>query len=201
MHKINQTESAPSTHLQSDLWISCPMLEGYMVSRDGRIRGKRGNVLNTPVSGGGYFQVCGKIDGKRINLYVHRLVAMAFIPRVDGKKYVNHINGIKTDNRVENLEWVTLSENQIHSRKILGNNKNPTPRSNPRIISEYEALTIATLKFIWSHDKLKEFYNCGVRVRKYQKLNFRAHNTFMVPDAQFYEEVNKVDSRPNFALE
>ena len=59
-----------------------------------------------------YLQVPGE---KKRRVCVHRLVAEVFIPRIDGANHVNHKNSDKTDNRVENLEWVTLQENAQHA--------------------------------------------------------------------------------------
>lgn len=55
---------------------------------------------------------------------IHRLVAITFIPNELKKPCVNHINGVKYDNRSENLEWVTYSENELHSFRVLGKKPN-----------------------------------------------------------------------------
>ena len=74
---------------------------------------------------------------------VHRLVAKAFIPNINDKPQINHINGIKTDNRVENLEWVTNQENQLHAHKI-GLNK--TRKFNEEQVKYILYSTIATAR-------------------------------------------------------
>ena len=66
------------------------------------------------VSKNGYCTVSAKIGPSRPKMFVHRLVALAFVPGFSEGLTVNHINGNKLDNRPENLEWVTLSENTKH---------------------------------------------------------------------------------------
>ena len=56
--------------------------------------------------------------GKRVDVYIHRLVAMYFIPNPENKRYVNHINCIRSDNRASNLEWCTARENTSYTMKM-----------------------------------------------------------------------------------
>ena len=87
-----------------------PGLEGYLACEDGRIYSQRSNKFMTPSYDGRKYQlVCVRQNGKAVTKRVHRLVASAFIPNPENKEQVNHINGIKEDNLVENLEWATQS--------------------------------------------------------------------------------------------
>jgi hypothetical protein len=85
----------------------------YEMQRSGYIATRGGYVMKQQLQIGGYKRVCLSNNVKGYFL-VHRLVAIAFIPLVEGKDYVDHINGDKTDNRVENLRWVTASENKLN---------------------------------------------------------------------------------------
>lgn len=88
------------------------------VSSDGRIRSLlRGEprVLKAQKDSKGYLRVRVTIDRERMTFKVHREVAKAFLPNPCDLPQVNHINGDKTDNRVDNLEWVTNRENCHHA--------------------------------------------------------------------------------------
>lgn len=115
-----------------EVWKDIKGYEGlYQVSNYGRVKSlqrdekfcKRPETILKPfVCGSGYQEIILHSRRARKPLLIHRLVAEAFIPNHDGKKEVNHKNGNKLDNSVDNLEWATPSENQIHSRRILKNN-------------------------------------------------------------------------------
>ena len=85
----------------------------YFVTEDGKVIGIKGCEMKLNAGKSGYFQVRSTRLNKTFS--VHRMVAETYIPNIKNKSDVNHINGIKTDNRVENLEWNTSSENRQHA--------------------------------------------------------------------------------------
>lgn len=115
-----------------EVWENVVGYEGlYQVSNLGRIkslerkitREKNGfwiqpeRILKNTVEVNGYEAVSLYKNGKVKRLKVHRIVSQSFLENFNNKPCVNHKNGIKTDNRVQNLEWVTSSENTIHAFK------------------------------------------------------------------------------------
>ena len=124
-------------------WRAIPSLKNkYEVSSAGEIRNsKTGKRISPGTTSNGYFFFCPWIDGKQQSYpRVHQCVAEAFIGPCPAGLEVNHIDGNKKNNRIENLEYVTHSENMIHSFTIdLGRNRganNPRAKLNPADVSE-----------------------------------------------------------------
>lgn len=115
-------------------FFEIPGFGDYMVSRCGlflSVKRSKYKILNSSLNGNGYNVVHLFKNGKRNVFQAHRIVAAVFLGNPENKPEVNHINGVKSDNRANNLEWVTRSENRRHAFMIglQSNCKENNPRA------------------------------------------------------------------------
>jgi len=121
----------------------------YQVNRCGQVKSlarkvkfrnglssRKEKILSAGPTTSGYSAVTLSRNGKIKGFQVHRLVALAFIPNPDRKPDINHINGIKMDNRVKNIEWCTASENILHSHRIGLRNHKGESHSQSKLTEE-----------------------------------------------------------------
>ena len=85
------------------------------VDSKGRKRFREGQKLNPDIAPNGYYRVTLAKDGKKKQFYLHRLLALHFIPNPCGKPQVNHKDGNKLNCSIDNLEWVSVKDNVIHA--------------------------------------------------------------------------------------
>lgn len=126
----------------------------------------------------GYLKTAFRVNGQRYYRRVHRIVAMAFIPNPENKPVVNHKNGIKDDNRVDNLEWATVSENTQHGFDVLGRigqnggmNK-PCVSIDPltmEIVKEYNSIKEASVDIGRSVQAISHAINIKTKYSKRRK--------------------------------
>lgn len=138
-------------------WLPITGLRGYEISNLGRVKSlKRGKERIVGfVNSVGYR--CISIGSKQF--LVHRLSAKTFLPNPKEKKEVNHINGIKTDNRVENLEWCTRKENDNHARENGLTNNTGSNNYQAKINEDDVCVIWSLLKKGLSQQKIADKYN------------------------------------------
>jgi hypothetical protein len=158
-----------------EIWKDIKGYEGiYQISNKGRVRSldrtintkngtrnKLGVIRSSYVNDTGYTVVALTVNKKRKVYSIHRLIGIHFIPNPENKITINHKNGIKTDNRIENLEWNTYKENNLHA---FANGLMPKPKpkkgekSPVSKLKDMDIPVIRRLKETMTHEKIAKMY-------------------------------------------
>lgn len=97
------------------LFLQCSYLpNGYLINKNGEVKSPFGRLLEFSISNSGYFFI--NIGNK--GYFIHRALAFAFLDKIEGKDFVNHKDGIKFNNSIDNLEWCTKGDNLKHAYKL-----------------------------------------------------------------------------------
>lgn len=141
--------------MENEIWKDITGYEcAYQISSLGRVRSLRSNkVLKNHFGTAGYWRITLCKDGISKRFEVHRLVGKEFISNTENNPQINHKDGIKTNNKPENLEWVTLQENIDHAKEnglmdfSFGGKRHVSPVScytpSGKLIKDYETIESA----------------------------------------------------------
>lgn len=159
-----------------ELWLPLKEYKGIQVSSLGRIKkaankSRKERILTVfPKDKDGYYK-CSvqRLNGKWTSQYVHRLTAMAFIDNPYNKPIVNHKDSNRTNNNINNLEWVTPKENVIHSFKY-GNRKQHKNVPKNTLLTDYQINQINKLRTLYTVKEISKLFNI-----KYQSLKNIIH--------------------------
>jgi hypothetical protein len=132
--------------MKSQTWVKIEGFEEYLVNKEGQVFSTKSNrPMKHTVNGQGYEYLTITKDGKQYSQIVHTIVAKNFLgPRPEGLQ-VNHIDGVKTNNHVSNLEYCTPKQNSQHSvdmglKKPMRNEEHPLCRLSDKTVKEIRKL-------------------------------------------------------------
>lgn len=159
-----------------ELWIPLKQYKGIEVSSIGRVRkaankSRKERILTEFAKDRDGYCRCSvqKLDSTWTSIPVHRLVAMAFLENPENKSCVNHKDNNRTNNKVENLEWVTPKENVYHSY-IHGNRKFVKQVPKNTILTDYQIQEIDKLRTMYTVNQISKLFNI-----EYQSLKNIIH--------------------------
>lgn len=133
--------------------------EKYSISNLGNVKNIHGKILKIRMTREGYNRVALYNDYGVKNFLVHRLVAETFLENYEKKPQINHKDGDKLNNKVENLEWVTRSENQIHRINILNKGTTGIKLIKDNKIYEFNSLAECSKKLNLGRGNLSRLNN------------------------------------------
>lgn len=137
-------------------WRKIQGYDRYEVSNLGQVR--RENKVSQ-CSHNGYYRVSLWKEGVKTNMYVHRLVALTFLPNPDAKPTVNHKDHNRKNNSLDNLEWATYQEQSLHSPSPLGvsgcRNIHPTKEGSWVVQIQRNRQSIFTKTFLTLSEAIK----------------------------------------------
>ena len=160
----------------TNVWRSIEGFEDYKISINGEVFSTKQNRYMSPADNGyGYLFVVFTINRKSVYKYIHRLVAEAFIPNPENKEQVNHIDGNKYNNCLENLEWVTPLENAHHA---IENGLLPEVHPNLIAINVYDKFNNQSCKFRCISDCAKALGLHQVKISEQLKGNELSYDRY-----------------------
>ncbi|MEY3419854.1 MAG: hypothetical protein RIR48_134 [Bacteroidota bacterium] len=127
--------------------------------KDQKIRIYKELILKQKLNIHGYFEVCLYLKNSSKYHKSHRIICQAFLPNPENKPQVNHKNGVKTDNRLENLEWATSSENTKHSFDNGFQKPSLGEKNGHSILNEKDVLMIRSGQLKMTQRQMASFFN------------------------------------------
>lgn len=142
-----------------EVWKTTTVSSNYLISNLGRAISLKHGLLKPTANSRGYLEI--NIDNKHCK--IHRLVAMAFIPNVENKDCINHIDGNPLNNRLDNLEWVTSSENlskKFQGKKLFKRSVQELDENN-EVIRTFNSIRECERYHSMTKDSLRDFIRSG----------------------------------------
>lgn len=155
-----QSKISTSINYDEMFYVTIEGYSNYKINPDGNVKNVKTNkVLKPHLKKNGYYCVNLSRNGKCKTKYIHKLVAESFLTKYDAKHVVDHINGVKTDNRIENLRYISSSmnsRNKLSSNKIKYKFVNDLP-INSLYITHVKGIDVSELNMFYNKNT-KEFY-------------------------------------------